>query len=256
MLSWILHLLFPPRCTLCRGFLRSNETDFCHRCRLDAPEFIKSKRRKKKIKKYSLITIVILVIGIVFLTKAPVFNITEINFNGNVVISNDSLASMVQDRIGSNIFTVNEKSIKETLKSNKYIKDVEISKNGISKLNIHIEEEAPVYYVLKDEKYLILNSDLKIIEEADNIDGKNLVKILGVDMDNIDNENNLTQVEAQKKILNEFYPYISENREELKLDSIDISNIVDIKGYMGNVEIFFGDESDLHNKMENVYRIM
>ena len=44
MHSWILHLLFPPRCTLCRGFLRSNETDFCHRCRLDAPEFIKSKR--------------------------------------------------------------------------------------------------------------------------------------------------------------------------------------------------------------------
>lgn len=44
MLSWILHLLFPPRCTLCRDFLASNETDFCHRCRLDAPEFIKSKR--------------------------------------------------------------------------------------------------------------------------------------------------------------------------------------------------------------------
>ena len=46
------------------------------------------------------------------------------------------------------------------------------------------------------------------------------------------------------------------NRESIYLSSLDISNIVNIIGYIGNVEIFFGDDSDLYNKMENVYRIM
>ena len=32
--------------------------------------------------------------------------------------------------------------------------------------------------------------------------------------------------------------------------------MINIIGYIGDVEIFFGDDNDLHNKMENVYRIM
>ena len=35
-------LLFPPRCVLCRKFLSKEETDLCHTCRIDAPEFEKS----------------------------------------------------------------------------------------------------------------------------------------------------------------------------------------------------------------------
>ncbi len=38
-------LLFPPRCVLCRDFLSKEETDFCHNCRIDAPEFGKSNLR-------------------------------------------------------------------------------------------------------------------------------------------------------------------------------------------------------------------
>ena len=53
-----------------------------------------------------------------------------------------------------------------------------------------------------------------------------------------------------------FYPFISENKEQIHLSSLDISNIVNIIGYIGDVEIFFGDDSDLYNKMENVYRII
>lgn len=36
---WIKELLFPRRCMLCRRFLREQELDLCHQCRLDAPEY-------------------------------------------------------------------------------------------------------------------------------------------------------------------------------------------------------------------------
>ena len=37
-------LLFPPKCVLCRRLLRANETELCHNCRTDSPEFFHSKR--------------------------------------------------------------------------------------------------------------------------------------------------------------------------------------------------------------------
>ena len=42
MLHRLLTLLFPPRCVLCKAFLAKDETDFCHSCRIEAPEFEKS----------------------------------------------------------------------------------------------------------------------------------------------------------------------------------------------------------------------
>lgn len=45
MFQKILTLLFPPKCVLCREMLTKEETDFCGRCRQNAPEFKKSNLR-------------------------------------------------------------------------------------------------------------------------------------------------------------------------------------------------------------------
>ena len=41
----MLRLLFPPKCVLCRRLLKPEETDLCHDCRKDTPEFKKSKSK-------------------------------------------------------------------------------------------------------------------------------------------------------------------------------------------------------------------
>lgn len=43
MFQRLFALLFPPKCVLCRKILTKDETDICHKCRLEAPEFIRSK---------------------------------------------------------------------------------------------------------------------------------------------------------------------------------------------------------------------
>ena len=95
-----------------------------------------------------------------------------------------------------------------------------------------------------------------VIEELDSIEGKNLVKISGVGAENISVGDKVSDDEILSSILEKFYPYIAQNRESIKFDEINIADIVNIKGRIGEVEIFFGDDSDLHNKMENVYRIL
>ena len=222
----------------------------------DVKKFINSKKRKRKIKKVILMTIVTLVAIIIFIAKAPIFNVESIIFSGNSAIATEDLAPLVQDKIGENIFTVNQTAIKETLQRNKYIKGVTVKIKGISTLEINIKEEAPVYYIKMNEKYIIVNNNLEKIEEVASIEGRNLVEIIGVDLNTILEDNNNSELDSFKEILNKFYPYISENREELRLDALDISNIIDIRGYIGDVEIFFGDDEGLHNKMEKVYSIM
>ena len=38
LLSWLLNLLFPPKCLLCRHILKDEELDLCRTCRVDGPE--------------------------------------------------------------------------------------------------------------------------------------------------------------------------------------------------------------------------
>ena len=222
----------------------------------DVKMFIKAKKRKKLIKKLILMTIVVVVGVFIFITKAPIFNIKSITLKGNVTIADEVLLSGISDRIGLNIFTVNQKEIKEEVLKNKYVSSVEIKRKGINILEINITEEAPVYYIDNGVKLLIINNNLEVLEEVDNIDGRNLVEVKGIDLSAKDDESRVDEFNSYKNILSNFYPFISKNRESIYLSSLDISNIVNIIGYISNVEIFFGDDSDLYNKMENVYRIM
>ena len=222
----------------------------------DVKKFIKAKKRKKLIKKLILITIVIVVGGFIFITRAPIFNIKSIALKGNVTIADEVILSEVSDRIGLNIFTVNQRQIKEEVLKNRYVSTVDIKRKGINTLEINITEEAPVYYIDNGIELLIINNDLEVLEEVDNIQGRNLVEVKGIDLSAKDDENRIDEFNSYKSILSNFYPFISKNRESIYLSSLDIINIVNIIGYIGNVEILFGDDSDLYNKMENVYRIM
>ena len=39
------HLLFPPKCVLCRKILEENENDLCRQCRTDTPEYAKQTKK-------------------------------------------------------------------------------------------------------------------------------------------------------------------------------------------------------------------
>ena len=55
MASKLLHFLFPPKCVLCKRLLNDRETDLCHECRANAPEFSKSKFRPSFVARWTSI---------------------------------------------------------------------------------------------------------------------------------------------------------------------------------------------------------
>ena len=49
----LLRLLFPPKCVLCDRLLEKNETDLCHSCRGNAPDFAQIKRNHSFIAQWT-----------------------------------------------------------------------------------------------------------------------------------------------------------------------------------------------------------
>lgn len=219
-------------------------------------DYIKRKKRKKAIRKFTMIATIVIISLVIFFTKAPIFNIKEITFKGASEITKENSFEKVKNRIGLNIFTISEKDIKADLLKNKYLKSVSVSRKGIDKLEISIVEEAPVFFINVGAEKKIINEDLFVLEIVKDISKRNLVEIRGIDASNSNVGDKLNAENVYSGVLKSLYPYIAKNHEALKFDAIDISNIVDIKGYMGDVEIFIGDDRNMHTKMNNIYAIM
>lgn len=219
-------------------------------------DYIKRKKRKRTIRKLIMIITVAVISLVLFLTKAPIFNVKKIVFKGGATLTKEDSLQRIKDRIGMNIFMINEKQIEKDLLKNKYLKSVSISRKGLNSLEISIVEEAPVFYILEGENKKIISENLYVLEIVQDISGRNLVEIRGLDASTCNIGDKINADDVYGKVLKKLYPYIAENKQELKFDAIDISNIVDLKGYMGEVEILIGDDTNIHSKMENIYGIM
>ena len=51
----VTRLLFPPKCHFCGKVLEKDQTDLCHKCRADAPMFIRSKRSFQLIAQWTAV---------------------------------------------------------------------------------------------------------------------------------------------------------------------------------------------------------
>jgi len=221
-----------------------------------AQEFIRIKRRKRKIKRLTMSAIILVIAIILFIYKAPIFNVKNIMFTGIKTVNENELQDGLKDYIGKNIFTINYKEVQEKVLENPYIKDVVVNKKGTNTLDITIEEGKVVYYIQVDETYKAITNDGFYVEKLDTLEGRNLVNVTGV-KDNgkkvgekiIDDDNII-------KILNEFSPIIKSDLSELRIEKLDVSDILNIKGYIKGVEVLFGNNENLLEKINKVLNIL
>ena len=55
IVKWLLELLFPQKCVLCREILAKEELDLCRKCRTDAPRFHRSGNRIRFVKDHTAV---------------------------------------------------------------------------------------------------------------------------------------------------------------------------------------------------------
>lgn len=218
-------------------------------------------RKKKKIKKLLklLILIAIIIGGICFALKSPIFNITNIEVKGNSKIATETIQSLSQIQEGQNIFKFNKKQIIQNIKSNSYIETATIQRKIPNKIEITIEEREASYNVEFLNGYAYINNQGYILEISEQKLEKPIIRGISTEQEQIVegnrlNDNDLDKLETVIQIMN-----ISKNYElDQKISSIDITNKNDyiIEMETEKKTIHLGNNNNLNNKMLYVPAIL
>lgn len=125
----------------------------------------KQRRRRRIIFRSTLLFIIVIaaISAILFLT--PVFNIRNLNIEGNNRVTMETLISQLPDVKGENLFKVSDDYISRRLSGIAYIQDVEVNKKYFpAEVSVIITEKIPCAYVESAGNFYILDSELDVLE--------------------------------------------------------------------------------------------
>ena len=124
---------------------------------------INNKKKKgtgHKVKKVLLVLLrIILIIAVIvgifaFLFISPIFNITEIKIENAKKISENTYIALSEIEIGENIFKIIKTNIKNNIKEEPYVEDVEITRSFPGTVIISVQERTAKYLIEKDGIYM------------------------------------------------------------------------------------------------------
>lgn len=124
---------------------------------------IKNEKRKKKIIKILLVTLLISG-AIVFALISPIFNIRKIEILGNKQITKEELTSLSKIQLDDNIFKVQNIKVANNIKQNAYISEVEVHRILPSTVQIKVIEREPSYMLEYGNGYVYVSNQGYMLE--------------------------------------------------------------------------------------------
>ncbi|WP_294156639.1 FtsQ-type POTRA domain-containing protein [uncultured Clostridium sp.] len=221
-------------------------------------EFIIRQRKRKLMRKIILMCVVLFIGVILFITKSNVFIIKKVSVLGNPIMSGEDVKERTQYLIGQNIFFIKKGEIVKTAEKNPYVKSIEISKTYPRQINIKIIEKQGVFCSEINGQYYVFSDRGILLEKTDNINNRNLINILGIDeeINNIELGQAISENLRMINILNTFSQIAQVNPSTYKIDYIDLSDFMNIKVYIGDVEGRLGNDEKIPEKMNKLIHIV
>lgn len=218
----------------------------------------KNGKQKKKNFLGKVLAIIILIVATLIVTFiTPIFNITKIEVTGNKNITEQTVISLSRIRKGENIFKNLKSNIVKNIKENTYIEDVQVKRVLPGTIKIDISERDIAYQIKVLESYAYIDKQGYILEIAK--EEKNVPFIEGYDTKDEEilksnrlDEKDLLKLNSIQKIINS----AKVMQIEEKIDKINIENNKEYRIYIGNKEIYLGDDLNINNKMGYVQMIL
>lgn len=126
------------------------------------------KRRRFILKFIKWISLSLIIIGIIIcIMLSPIFNIKSINVKNNNKISYEQIVSLSGVQINDNTFKYSKSDIKNKIKENAYIEEVEVKRLLPDVLEIEVKERTARLMLLFGNAYVYINSQGYILEISD-----------------------------------------------------------------------------------------
>lgn len=215
---------------------------------------VERKRRRKRILFNIILLILFTSIFATFALKSDLFNISEINIDGNNKLTKNTIESASGITVGENIFKIKLGNSEKDIKKLSYIKDVNIKRKFPSTININITEREEVVQFKNISSYVLVDIEGYVLDFKDTKD-ENLPILNGFNINVLPSENifdieygnelkNLINDEANIEILKNF--------SEINFESYDNINIILNNG----IVIAFGPLDDVKYKLRYLNEIL
>lgn len=218
-------------------------------------ELVKRRRRKRLIRR-SIITIIFLVSLLsVLCFNLPYFEVTNINVNKNKALSSDYILSLSGIKSGVNIFYASKSKIIKNIKSDPYVKNVEVIKQLPNSIEIDVVEYEPEFYIKQGNNFSIINEVGIVVDVVDKLPDDKLVEIIGITGDVSKGKDAFSESPYKESFL-EFGDLINRNMSDISFRGIDLSDDTNILLYSGDMQIKIGTAYDLEKKLNTAINIL
>lgn len=211
---------------------------------------IKKNRRIKFILKISAL-FVIIIGGTIFLMTSPLFNITEVKIINNSKFTEDTYISLSGITTGTNIYRISKNNIKEKIKSNAYVENVEVSRKLPNIVEITVQERKATFMIQYANSYVYINNQGYMLEISDKKINVPIIKNIVTKEDNFIPGNRLC-IDDLKKLEDvlKIMSCASSNGISDLITTIDINDSNNYILYLTKEKktVFLGDSSNLIEK--------
>lgn len=220
-------------------------------------KLILQRRKRRKIKKVFMLFILLISVCITLCFKLSYFDIKTIQVTGNKNILSKEIIGLSNLYKGNNIFYINIKYGENSILSNPYIENVEISRKLPDKVQINVKEREAIFYNVKNNKYFVVDKSGILLEKRNDIKGMKLIKLDGFDYDKCEIGKTLVNNDKTKiDVVSALSNIILNSKSTIAITSIDISDILNIKVYCGEVCIKIGTSDDMDKKINKSLNIL
>ena len=212
------------------------------------------KHKKGKVRKQAKIVfgIILFVVVVILLLCSPIFDIRNIEVSGNSKNSNEKIINFSGLELHTNIFKFNKGFVKEKIKENAYIENVEVTRKLPSTVQIEIEEREAKYMLQFADSYVYINNQGYMLEISnEKLDIPILIGFT-TDLSNIKAGNRINVADLNKmNMVIKIYEAAKSNGLGELITKIDISNE---KNYTIILEkegktVYLGDCSELNTRI-------
>ncbi len=191
--------------------------------------------------------------AVIILFMTPVFNIKQIVLQGNEYVTVESVDAKLGDLIGDNIFKTSKGSIKKKLLEIPYISEVSVKKRVFplpSSITVTVKETHPAAYVLYGSNVVVVNSDLKVLDDAPG-DTAGLPSISGISIQSYNVNDTIVTDSAEKEdILRELLGSFEATGLIPKITYINLEDLTDIRfNYDKRIDTECGSRLELERKI-------
>ena len=212
----------------------------------------KQDQLKMKRIRAAFLFLIIVMLFCVLIFMTPVFNIRSISVTGNQIVTLEEIDSQVSDLMGQNLFKTGGSQIEKRLKNIAYIESASTSKRLFPpSVKITVKEYEPAGYININGYEVIVNSDLKVLDDKNSLPTDEIPEISGVNSEKYTVGKVFKTDNPEKdEILQECLSLMEQTGIINDVNEIDVSNITGIEfKYQDRINVLCGTQLDLGRKL-------